>query len=201
MFNVILQELLIASRNLEFFTSGYRYLIQILPAAVVAPMYFSGKIEFGVINQSVSAFNHILSDFSLIVFQFQSISAFSAVIDRLGDLSISLSLSLPPVDKLNFIKFFITGEFDDLLDGNGSSLSSQNNSVDDINIIFKSGSSVVSSNGSLTQSDPCLVLEILNLTLITPRSGNVLITDLTLELKDKDHLLVLVSSTTCKSEH
>ena len=92
---VMLQELLIASRNLEFFTNGYRYLIQILPAAVVAPMYFSGKIEFGVINQSVSAFNHILSDFSLIVFQFQSISAFSAVIDRLGDLPPSLP-PLPP---------------------------------------------------------------------------------------------------------
>ncbi|CAO2205145.1 unnamed protein product [Urochloa humidicola] len=161
-----LSELLIASRNLEFFTSGYRYLIQILPAAVVAPMYFSGKIEFGVINQSVSAFNHILSDFSLIVFQFQSISAFSAVIDRLG-------------------------EFDDLLDGNESSLSSQNDSVDEISIIFKSRSYAVSSNGSLTQSDPCMVLEILNLTLITPRSGNVLITDLTLELKEKDHLLVM----------
>ncbi|CAO2186199.1 unnamed protein product [Urochloa humidicola] len=161
-----LSELLIASRNLEFFTSGYRYLIQILPAAVVAPMYFSGKIEFGVINQSVSAFNHILSDFSLIVFQFQSISAFSAVIDRLG-------------------------EFDDLLDGNESSLSSQNDSVDEINIIFKSRSSAISSNGSLTQSDPCMVLEILNLTLITPRSGNVLITDLTLELREKDHLLVM----------
>lgn len=78
------QKLLIRSRNLEFFTNGYRYLIQILPAAVVAPMYFSGKIEFGVINQSVSAFNHILGDFSLVVFQFQAISAFSAVIDRLG---------------------------------------------------------------------------------------------------------------------
>ena len=47
-------------------------------------MYFSGKIEFGVINQSVSAFNHILGDFSLVVYQFQAISAFSAVIDRLG---------------------------------------------------------------------------------------------------------------------
>ena len=80
----IVQQLLISSRNLEFFTNGYRYLIQILPAAVVAPMYFSGKIEFGVINQSVSAFNHILGDFSLIVYQFQAISAFSAVIDRLG---------------------------------------------------------------------------------------------------------------------
>jgi ABC-type uncharacterized transport system fused permease/ATPase subunit len=97
-FYFMLQELLIASRNLEFFTNGYRYLIQILPAAVVAPMYFSGKIEFGVINQSVSAFNHILSDFSLIVFQFQSISAFSAVIDRLGDFSLlpCLPSSLPP---------------------------------------------------------------------------------------------------------
>lgn len=97
-FYFMLQELLIASRNLEFFTNGYRYLIQILPAAVVAPMYFSGKIEFGVINQSVSAFNHILSDFSLIVFQFQSISAFSAVIDRLGDCSLlpCLPSCLPP---------------------------------------------------------------------------------------------------------
>ena len=79
-----LQELLIASRNLEFFTNGYRYVIQVLPAAVVAPMYFSGKIEFGVINQSYSAFNHILSDFSIIIYQFQALSAFSAVIDRLG---------------------------------------------------------------------------------------------------------------------
>lgn len=92
--NVTLQQLLISSRNLEFFTSGYRYLIQILPAAVVAPMYFAGKIEFGVINQSVSAFNHILGDFSLIVYQFQSISAFSAVIDRLGTVSVSFS---PPL--------------------------------------------------------------------------------------------------------
>ena len=198
----MLQELLIASRNLEFFTNGYRYLIQILPAAVVAPMYFSGKIEFGVINQSVSAFNHILSDFSLIVFQFQSISAFSAVIDRLGDLSIPLPPSLPqflPFDNLNDIKFFIVGEFDDLLDGNESSLSSQSDSVDGINIIFKSSRSSVSSNGSLTQSDPFMVLEIRNLTLITPRSGNILITDLTLELKDKDHLLVPVSLTICIS--
>lgn len=162
-----LSELLLASRNLDFFTSGYRYLIQILPAAVVAPMYFAGKIEFGVINQSVSAFNHILSDFSLIVFQFQSITAFSAVIDRLG-------------------------EFDDLLDANESSLLPRRDGIDDINIFFKSsGSSVLSSNGSQMQSDPGIVLEICNLTLLTPRGGNILITDFSMELKDKDHLLVM----------
>ncbi|GAX72920.1 hypothetical protein CEUSTIGMA_g375.t1 [Chlamydomonas eustigma] len=77
-------QLLTASRNLEFFTSFYRYFIQLLPAAVVAPLFFQGKIEFGVINQSTSAFNHILTDLSLVVYQFESLAGFSAVIDRLG---------------------------------------------------------------------------------------------------------------------
>lgn len=76
--------LLVASRNLDFFTSFYRFLIQLVPAAVVAPLFFSGKIEFGVINQSQSAFNHILGDVSLVVYQFQAIAGFSAVVDRLG---------------------------------------------------------------------------------------------------------------------
>jgi len=62
-------ELLVASRNLDFFTSFYRYFIQLLPAAVVAPLFFEGKIEFGVVNQSQSAFGHILSDLSLVVYQ------------------------------------------------------------------------------------------------------------------------------------
>ena len=35
-------KLLIASRNLDFFTSFYRFLIQLLPAAVVAPLFFAG---------------------------------------------------------------------------------------------------------------------------------------------------------------
>ena len=35
----------------------------------MAPLYFQGKIGFGVINQSSSAFNHILSDVSLVVYQ------------------------------------------------------------------------------------------------------------------------------------
>ena len=62
-------DLLVASRNLDFFTSFYRYFIQLLPAAVVAPLFFEGKIEFGVVNQSQSAFGHILTDLSLVVYQ------------------------------------------------------------------------------------------------------------------------------------
>jgi vitamin B12/bleomycin/antimicrobial peptide transport system ATP-binding/permease protein len=52
---------------------------------VVAPLFFAGKIELGVVSQSYGAFNHILSDLSIIVNQFESISAFSAGVDRLGE--------------------------------------------------------------------------------------------------------------------
>jgi len=82
-----LGDLLIATRNVDFFTSSYRFLIQFLPAAVVAPLYFKGEIEFGVINQSSSAFSHILGDVSLVVYQIQRLASFSAVTDRLGQMT------------------------------------------------------------------------------------------------------------------
>ncbi|KAI8557344.1 hypothetical protein RHMOL_Rhmol04G0003300 [Rhododendron molle] len=161
-----LTQLLISSRNLEFFTNGYRYLIQVLPAAVVAPMYFSGKIEFGVINQSVSAFNHILGDFSLIVYQFQAISAFSAVIDRLG-------------------------EFDDVLDSSSSKHLSD--PLAEIHLMYcnvKSLTSSGQSNGSMLLENRQELLDIENLTLQTPSSNATLIRDLSLKINEKDHLLV-----------
>ncbi|CAM9154188.1 unnamed protein product, partial [Phaeothamnion confervicola] len=79
------KDIIKTQRNLEFFTVGYRYLIQVLPGFVVAPLYFQGKIELGVVSQSYGAFNHILSDLSLIVNQFEGLSQFSAGVDRLGE--------------------------------------------------------------------------------------------------------------------
>lgn len=157
-----LSQLLISSRNLEFFTNGYRYLIQILPAAVVAPMFFSGKIEFGVINQSVSAFNHILGDFSLIVYQFQALSAFSAVIERLG-------------------------EFDDLL--NSKETKSDADNLEEICRELCVISDCSTSNGSLTLDNSSKLLSINLLTLTTP-SGATLIRDLSLDVYERNHLLI-----------
>ncbi|KAL5746683.1 hypothetical protein ACOSP7_027829 [Xanthoceras sorbifolium] len=161
-----LTQLLISSRNLEFFTNGYRYLIQILPAAVVAPMYFSGKIEFGVINQSVSAFNHILGDFSLIVYQFQAISAFSAVIDRLG-------------------------EFDDILDNSNSK--GLSDPLEEISLTYSNdiNSPVFESNGSMPAEQSQRLLDVENLTLQTPTSKATLVRDLSLVINEKEHLLVM----------
>ena len=44
------------NRNIGFFTTGYNWLIQIIPALIVAPIFFRGGVEFGVITQSAAAF-------------------------------------------------------------------------------------------------------------------------------------------------
>jgi putative ATP-binding cassette transporter len=75
------------NRNLGFFTTGYNYLIQILPILIVAPLYIRGGIEFGVVTQSAMAFATLVGAFSLIVNQFQSISSFAAVVVRLDALA------------------------------------------------------------------------------------------------------------------
>ncbi|MFZ0133777.1 MAG: SbmA/BacA-like family transporter [Desulfobacterales bacterium] len=75
------------SRNVNFCTTGYNWLIQIIPALIIAPLFIDGKVQFGVITQSAIAFGHLLGAFSLIVTQFQSISSFTAVLARLSSLS------------------------------------------------------------------------------------------------------------------
>jgi len=81
------RRLIAVNRNLNLFTTGYNYYIQVIPVLVVAPMYMRGEVEFGVITQASVAFAQLLGAFSLIVTQFQSISSFTAVVARLDDFS------------------------------------------------------------------------------------------------------------------
>ena len=74
------------NRNLGFFTTGYNWLIQIIPALIIAPAFMDGRVEFGVVTQSAMAFSTLVAAFSLIVTQFQSISSFAAVVTRLSSL-------------------------------------------------------------------------------------------------------------------
>ena len=85
-----MRRLIAVHRNLAFFTNGYNYLIQIIPALVVAPLFIRGEVEFGVITQSTMAFTVLVGALSLVVTQFQSISSFTAVIARLGSLADAL---------------------------------------------------------------------------------------------------------------
>jgi putative ATP-binding cassette transporter len=81
------RRIIAVNRNVGFFTTGYNWLIQIIPAVLIAPLFIDGKVEFGVITQSAIAFTQLLGAFSIIVNQFQSISSYTAVLARLGALA------------------------------------------------------------------------------------------------------------------
>jgi putative ATP-binding cassette transporter len=74
------------NRNLGFFTSSYNYIALIIPLIIVGPMYMRGAVEFGVVTQSEGAFAQVLVALSVIISQFEGLSAFAASIKRVGQL-------------------------------------------------------------------------------------------------------------------
>ena len=71
-------------RNLDFFTTGHSYFVRILPYLVVAPIYLAGEIDFGAIGQTFVAFSQIFSALTLIITQFELLTAFAAGINRIA---------------------------------------------------------------------------------------------------------------------
>ena len=93
------------NRNVGFLTTGYNWLIQIIPALVVAPSFMRGEVEFGVITQSAMAFSTLVAAFSLIVTQFQSISTFAAVVGRLSSMTDAIEHSqTAPVSAVEVVE-------------------------------------------------------------------------------------------------
>jgi putative ATP-binding cassette transporter len=87
------RQIITVNRNLGFFTTGYNYLVQIIPVLLVAPLFIDGKADFGVITQSTMAFSMLIGAMSLIITQFQSLSSFAAVIERLINLWYGIELA------------------------------------------------------------------------------------------------------------
>ncbi|MCU0536696.1 MAG: ABC transporter ATP-binding protein/permease [Hydrococcus sp. Prado102] len=77
-------------RNLGFFTTSYNYFVAALPYLVVVPIYFAGNTEFGAITQAAIAFRQIFGALSIIVDQFENLTAFAAGVNRLDSLADSL---------------------------------------------------------------------------------------------------------------
>ncbi|CAM9136191.1 unnamed protein product [Ectocarpus sp. 6 AP-2014] len=199
-----------AQRNLEFFTTGYRYLIQVLPGFVVAPLFFQGKIELGVVSQSYGAFNHILGDLSLIVNQFESLSAFSAGIDRLGEFLERMSSMATIAD--------VTDNKRGLLAAPASTSSSPSSSPSSVpgrtaldsplrdNLLGddqpeqddgpKEGEGV----GVLTtETAKGARLAVEDVSVVTPTGGRVLMTGLSFSLDDSERMLIVGESGAGKS--
>lgn len=80
------RKIISVTRNVGIFTKEFNYLIQILPALVVAPFYIRNEVQFGSIPQAAMAFGQVVGAFSLIVTKFQEASTLAAVINRLGSM-------------------------------------------------------------------------------------------------------------------
>ena len=84
------------NRNVQFFTTGYNYMLTVLPTVIVAPLFFNGQIEFGVVIQAGAAFGIVINALSIVVNHFGNLSIFAAVINRLGSFSEALDAAQEP---------------------------------------------------------------------------------------------------------
>lgn len=175
------RDLIGTTRNLEFFTTAYQYLIQVVPVAVVAPQYFSGAVQLGVVSQSAGAFNHILGDVSIIVNQFESLSTFSAGIDRLAQF----------YDKMREVDNLRTRDMPLLQLADVPSNATQ--VAPEHSIDLRRSSPMTSA----ALSKP--IVSIRNLELVTPDMKRRLINKLSLDLNEGQHLLIVGNSGAGKS--
>jgi putative ATP-binding cassette transporter len=96
-----MRRIIAVNRNLGFFTTGYNYLIQIIPPLIVAPLFIAGDVQFGTITQAAMAFSQLLGAFSLVVTQFGVISSYAAVLARLNALADAVE---PPVESASTLR-------------------------------------------------------------------------------------------------
>jgi putative ATP-binding cassette transporter len=98
------RRIIAVNRNLGLFSTGYNYMIQLIPALVVAPLFMRGAAEFGVIPQSSMAFAQLIGAFSLVINQFPQLSSYAAVLARLNALGEAYqTLSAPQASALTVV--------------------------------------------------------------------------------------------------
>ncbi len=99
-----MRQIIALSRNINFFTFGYDNIGQLLPLLITGVLFIRGTItEFGEITQAQMMFLHVIGAFSLIVKEFQRVSAFRAVVERLAGFLDALD-EAPADPKLSLIE-------------------------------------------------------------------------------------------------
>ncbi|WP_313075491.1 ABC transporter ATP-binding protein/permease [Melaminivora sp.] len=86
------QQLLKKQFNLNFFQQAYNQLAILLPNVLIADLVLSGQLEVGEAIKAAGAFLAVLGAVSLIVDNFESLSRFTAGIERIH----ALMAALPP---------------------------------------------------------------------------------------------------------
>ena len=177
----------LAQRNLDFLTTSYNYLTWVLPIIVVAPEYFSGAVELGVISQASSAFGHILDDLSIVVNSFTDVSKFSAGIDRLYSF-LSAIIALDPERRSVGSLLSVP-----VAEDNATTRPKDEQMMSPKDIIqINEFDPLLSSPTSMSQ--PSVILAINRLCLATPDNKRMLVEDLNLSLLSGNSLLIVGAS-------
>ena len=184
----------VAQRNLDFVTTYYNYLTWILPIMVIAPQYFAGNVELGVISQASSAFGHILDDMSLVVNSFTDISQFSAGIARLYSFLGAIAELDPQRRSMTSLLSVPVVENDKAIMKGGERMSyTTSYTTPAIAIQVKEVDTV------LSPSRPSSILSIARLCLATPDNKRLLIENLNISLLSGRNLLIVGASGSGKS--
>lgn len=79
--------------RLAFFTKMYGYFSYIVGFAISIPFYLDKVFQLGTVTQISSAYNSVISAFSIIVESFSELAEWRSVIHRLAELSQSMEVS------------------------------------------------------------------------------------------------------------
>jgi vitamin B12/bleomycin/antimicrobial peptide transport system ATP-binding/permease protein len=75
------------TKRLSWLTYGYRQAVIVLPIVLAAPQYFAGLIAFGVLQQTLDAFDQVQKALSWFVEFYKELAEWKAVVDRLTGFS------------------------------------------------------------------------------------------------------------------
>ena len=70
-------------RTLALFTNAYEFATFALPSLIIAPRFFAGEVEFGVVTQAGYAFRTVQGALNIVVGRFEQLSGLAAETERL----------------------------------------------------------------------------------------------------------------------
>eukprot|EP00468_Gymnochlora_sp_CCMP2014_P010513 CAMPEP_0167764206 /NCGR_PEP_ID=MMETSP0110_2-20121227/13875_1 /TAXON_ID=629695 /ORGANISM="Gymnochlora sp., Strain CCMP2014" /LENGTH=681 /DNA_ID=CAMNT_0007651527 /DNA_START=33 /DNA_END=2078 /DNA_ORIENTATION=+ len=155
--------------GLDLFNKTFQYVTIILPPLLIAPLYFEGKLEFGVISQAAMAFGTIRYHLSILANNLAMFAGLGAEAGRL--IRLRNALNYPPTPEDESIERQLLSPYDSKAEGGMKTLS--------------------------PHSKYSLVVE--NLTLITPDGKRELVRDLSFTLRKGESLLIIGPSGCGKS--
>jgi putative ATP-binding cassette transporter len=82
------KRLFITTKKLSYFQSFYNQITVIVPYLILCPLYFGGKIVFGVFMQVASSMNHVIDSLSYIINSFNDINNWLSCRRRLQELGV-----------------------------------------------------------------------------------------------------------------